>query len=52
MQSLSVYDLIILHGYFAAKKEPTDREKAVVEKLDKHLLLLTEGMQLIGPLPQ
>lgn len=52
MNSLSVYDLIILQGYFAGKKEPTDREKAAAAKLDRNLLDLVEGLQTISLLPR
>ncbi len=52
MNSLSTYDIIILQGYFAAKKEPTDREKAAAAKLDKTLLEMVESLVNFGPLPR
>lgn len=46
---MAIYDLIILQEYFARKKEPTEREKAAAEKLDRELLAFVEGLQRVGP---
>jgi hypothetical protein len=52
MQSITVYDLIVLQGYFANKKEPTEREKTAAADLDQRILELTESLQVIGPMPR
>lgn len=45
----TIHDLVLLHEYFARKKEPTEREKAAAKKLDEALLETVERMQRLEP---